>query len=119
MGGYLIAVNANTENREAAVKLVKHLVSYDSQLSAAVDASKSPGRMDVYDDPAMQDTGVLLKFGEAYAAGVVRPSAPTGNLYPKVSDAMQIAITSALHQSKTVEEALNEAAETIKGIMSQ
>jgi len=119
MGGYLIAVNANTEHKEAAIKLVKHLVSYDSQLSAAVEASKSPGRMDVYDDPAMQDIGVLLKFREAYAAGVVRPSAQTGSLYPKVSDAMQIAITSALHRSKTVEEALNEAAATIKDILSQ
>ena len=119
MGGYLIAVNANTEHREAAVKLVKHLVSYDLQLSAAVNASKSPGRMDVYDDAAMKDNEVLQKFGKAYAAGVVRPSAGTGKIYPKVSDAMQIAITSALHQSKTVEEALNEAQATIEKLMAQ
>ena len=119
MGGYLIAVNANTEHREAAVKLIKHMVSYDLQLSAAVNASKSPGRMDVYDDSARKDNEVLQKFGKAYAAGVVRPSARTGNLYPKVSDAMQIAITSALHQSKTVEEALNDAQATIEKLMAQ
>lgn len=119
MGGYLIAINANTEHREAAVKLVRHMVSYDLQLSAAVDASKSPGRMDVYDDAAMQDNDVLQKFGKAYAAGVVRPSAGAGNLYPKVSDAMQTAITSALHQSKTVEEALNEAQATIEKLLAK
>lgn len=119
MGGYLMAVNANTEHREAAVKLVKHLVSYNSQLSAAVASSKSPARMDVYEDPAMASNEVLVRFGEAYAAGVVRPSALTGSHYPRVADAMQIAITSALHQSKTVEEALNWAAATIKEIMSK
>ena len=119
MGGYLIAVNANTEHREAAVKLVKHLVSYETQLSAAVDASKSPGRMDVYDDAALQGNDVLNKFGAAYAAGVVRPSAGAGSNYPKVSDAMQIAITSALHQSKTVEEALNEAQAKIEKLLAK
>jgi multiple sugar transport system substrate-binding protein len=119
MGGYLIAVNANSENKEAAIALVRHFVSYDSQLSAAVNAGKSPGRMDVYDAPEMQDTGVLLKFGNAYAAGVVRPSASTGALYPMVSDAMQIAITSALHQTKSVEEALNDAADTINAILDR
>ena len=98
---------------------MKHFVSYEQQLSAAVNAGKSPGRMDVYDAPAMQDTGVLLKFGKAYAAGVVRPSAPLGAKYPKVSDVMQIAITSALHRKKSVEEALNDAADKINAIIKR
>ena len=119
MGGFLLAVNSNTEHREAAIKLVKHLTSYDLQLSAAVNASKSPGRMSVYDDSAVKDNSVLQKFGKAYAAGVVRPSAGTGSLYPKVSDAMQIAITSALHQSSTVEEALNDAQATIEKLLAE
>ncbi len=119
MGGFLLAVNANTEHREAAIKLLKHMTSYDMQLSAAVNASKSPGLMNVYDDAAMQDDEVLQKFGKAYAAGVVRPSAGTGSLYPKVSDAMQVAITSALHQSKTVEEALNDAQEKIEKLLAK
>lgn len=119
MGGYLIAVNANTEHPEAARKLVRYLVSYDSQLFAAVEASKSPGRMDVYDDPAMTDNKILQKFGQAYAAGVVRPSAQTGSRYPKVSDAMQIAITAALHRSKTVKEALSEAQARVEAILAE
>ncbi|ASJ71561.1 ABC transporter substrate-binding protein [Granulosicoccus antarcticus] len=119
MGGFLLAVNANSEHRDAAVKLVKHMTSYESQLAAAVNESKSPGLMNVYDDASMQDNQVLQKFGKAYAAGVVRPSAGTGSAYPKVSDAMQVAITSALHQSKTVEEALNDAQATIEKLLDQ
>ena len=52
---------------------------------------------------------MLSKLGEDYAVGVVRPSAQTGNHYSQVSDTMQIEITNALHQEKTVEEALNDA----------
>ncbi|MGV8988347.1 MAG: ABC transporter substrate-binding protein [Cypionkella sp.] len=119
MGGFLIAINANTEHHDAAVKLVRYLTSYDSQLFAAVHAAKSPGRMDVYADPALQGNDILQKFGAAYAAGVVRPSAATGSNYPKVSDAMQIAITEALHQSKTVEQALNDGQAAVEAILSK
>lgn len=119
MGGFLLAVNAHSENKDAAIALAKHMGSYDQQLWAAVNASKSPGRQDVYSDAAMDDNEVLRKFGEAYAVGVVRPSAQTGNLYPKVTDVMQIEITNALHQKKTVEEAMNDAAAAINEILSK
>lgn len=119
MGGFLIAMNANSENKEAAIKLIKHLTSYDRQLWAAVEANKSPGRMDVFSDPEMEKVQVLAKFGDAYAKGVVRPSAQTGNAYPKVSDVMQIEITNALHQRKTPEEAMNDAAAQINSILGR
>ena len=118
MGGFLLAVNAHSENKDAAIALAIHMGSYDQQLWAAVNASKSPGRQDVYSDAAMNENEVLRKFGEAYAAGVVRPSAQTGNLYPKVTDVMQIEITNALHQKKTAEEAMNDAAATIIAILA-
>jgi multiple sugar transport system substrate-binding protein len=119
MGGYLLAVNANSEHKEEAIALALHMGGYDQQLWAAVNASKSPGRQDVYDDAAMADADVLRKFGEVYAAGVVRPSGPTGNQYPKISDVMQIEITNALYQKKTVEDAMNDAATAIEKILSE
>ena len=119
MGGYLLAVNANSEHKEEASALALHMGGYDQQLWAAVNASKSPGRQDVYDDAAMADADVLRKFGEVYAAGVVRPSGPTGNQYPKISDVMQIEITNALYQKKTVEDAMNDAATAIEKILSE
>ena len=119
MGGYLLAVNANSEHKEEAIALALHMAGYDQQLWAAVNASKSPGRQDVYDDAEMADADVLRKFGEVYAAGVVRPSGPTGNQYPKVSDVMQIEITNALYQKKTVKDAMNDAASAIEKILSE
>jgi multiple sugar transport system substrate-binding protein len=119
MGGFLLAVNANSENKEAAIALAKHMGAYDQQLWAAVNASKSPGRQDVYSDTSMASNEVLRKFGEAYAAGVVRPSAQTGNLYPKVTDVMQLEITNALHQNKTADQAMNDAAAAINKILGK
>ena len=119
MGGYLVAVNANTEHPDAAVALARHLVSYNRQLAAALDASKSPGRQDVYADPALADAEVLRKFGDAYAAGVVRPSAQTGTRYPQVSEIMQLEVTNALYQNKAVQEALDDAQAQIEGLLSR
>lgn len=118
LGGWLLAVNANTENPEAAVDLVEHFTSYERQLEAALTANRAPGRGDVYEDPAMADAGILARLGENFEVGVVRPSAETGNLYPRVSDAMQIAITEALQQAKPVQEALDNAQAEIESILA-
>ena len=119
MGGWLLAVNANSENKEAAAKLVEYFTSYDAQLAAALDENRAPGRTDVYDAPEMADATLLKKLGDDYAVGVVRPSASTGNLYPRVSEVMQTEITNALHREKTVEQALNDAAAEINSILGK
>lgn len=119
LGGWLLAVNANSENKEAAAKLVAHFTSFDNQLAAALDENRAPGRTDVYGAPQMADASLIRDFGANYAVGVVRPSAATGSLYPRVSEAMQIEITNALHREKTVEEALNDAAAAVKSILGQ
>jgi multiple sugar transport system substrate-binding protein len=67
----------------------------------------------------MANAELIREFGANYAVGVVRPSAATGSLYPRVSEAMQIEITNALHRKKTVEDALNDAAEAVKAILGQ
>ena len=51
-----------------------------------------------------------------FDVGVVRPSATTGSLYPKVSEIMQTEVTSALHRQKTVEQALNDAQQQIEAL---
>jgi multiple sugar transport system substrate-binding protein len=67
----------------------------------------------------METASLIRDFGANFAVGVVRPSAKTGSLYPRVSEAMQIEITNALNQKKTVEEALNDAAAAVKQILGQ
>lgn len=119
LGGWLLAVNANSENKEAAAALVAHFTSAENQLAAALDENRAPGRTDVYDAPEMAGASLIRDFGENYAVGVVRPSAVAGSLYPRVSETMQIEITNALHGEKTAEEAMNDAASAIAEIMAQ
>ncbi|WP_417408882.1 ABC transporter substrate-binding protein [Hoeflea sp.] len=119
MGGWLLAVNANSEHKEEAAKLVEYFTSYEAQLAAAIDENRAPGRTDVYAAPEMAEAALIQKFGENYAVGVVRPSATTGNLYPRVSEVMQTEVTNALHRQKTVEEALNDAATQVNSILGK
>jgi len=119
MGGWLLAVNANSEHKEEAAKLVEYFTSYEAQLAAAIDENRAPGRTDVYAAPEMAEAQLIQKFGEDYAVGVVRPSATTGSLYPRVSEVMQTEVTNALHREKTVEEALNDAAAEVNSILGK
>ena len=119
MGGWLLAVNANSEHKEEAAKLVEYFTSYEAQLAAAIDENRAPGRTDVYAAPEMTEAQLIQKFGEDYAVGVVRPSATTGSLYPRVSEVMQTEVTNALHRQKTVEEALNDAAAEVNSILGK
>ena len=119
MGGWLLAVNANSEHKEKAAKLVEYFTSYDAQLAAAIDENRAPGRTDVYAAPEMAGAALIQKFGDDYAVGVVRPSATTGSLYPRVSEVMQTEVTNALHRQKTVEEALNDAAAEVNSILGK
>ncbi|MCY0094208.1 ABC transporter substrate-binding protein [Hoeflea ulvae] len=119
MGGWLLAVNANSEHKEEAAKLVEYFTSYAAQLAAAIDENRAPGRTDVYAAPEMTEAALIQKFGEDYAVGVVRPSAITGSLYPRVSEVMQTEVTNALHRQKTVEEALNDAAAEVNSILGK
>ena len=54
MGGWLLAVNANSEHKEEAMKLVKKFTSAESQLWAALNANRAPARSDVYGAPELQ-----------------------------------------------------------------
>lgn len=119
MGGWLLAVNANSEHKEQAAKLLEYFTSYDAQLAAAIDENRAPGRTDVYDAPEMADAALISRFGANYDVGVVRPSAMTGSLYPRVTEAMLTEITNALHQQKTPQEAMNDAAEAVNAILGK
>lgn len=116
MGGWFLAINPNSENKEAAAKLVSYFTDYKQQLTAAVEQNRAPALPAVYNDPALAKAEVLTKLGKDFDVGVVRPSATTGNLYPKVSEIMQVEITNALHQQKTAEQALNDAQKAIEAL---
>ncbi len=119
MGGWFLGINPNSENKEAAATFLEFFTAYDQQLAAAVEDNRAPTISAVYDDPAMASAEVLAKLGKNYDFGVVRPSASTGSKYPKISEIMQLEVTNALHQQKTVEEALNDAQAQIEAVLAE
>ena len=118
MGGWFLAINPNSEHKAEAAELVTYFTSYDQQLKAAVEDNRAPTRPDVYDDAAMSQAAVLAKFGKNYDVGVVRPSAGTGEKYPQVSEIIQLEVTNALHQQKSVKEALDSAQQQIEALLA-
>ena len=118
IGGYLLAINANSKHKEEAAELIRYFTSREAQVTAAVVGKKGPTRIAVYDEPAVaENVPVIAKLGESYKVGVVRPSAQTGARYPQVSEIMQMEITAALHQQKTPEQALADAEAQIKALL--
>ena len=118
MGGWFLGINPNSENKEAAADFLADFTAKEQQLTAAVEDNRAPTIQAVYDDEAMAGNETLAKFGKNYDFGVVRPSAGTGSDYPRVSEIMQLEITNALHQQKTVEEALNDAQAELEALLA-
>ena len=118
LGGFLLAINANSKHKEEAAELIRYFTSYDAQLQSALIGAKAPTISAVYDDPALKEQRpVLSALGKNFDVGLVRPSAMTGAKYPQISEIMQLEITSALHQQKTPEQALADAEAQIKALL--
>ncbi|MEQ3624780.1 MAG: ABC transporter substrate-binding protein [Celeribacter sp.] len=118
MGGWFLGINPNSENKQAAADFLADFTAKEQQLQAAVEDNRAPTIPSVYEDEAMSGNETLAKFGKNYDFGVVRPSAGSGSKYPRVSEIMQLEITNALHQQKTVEEALNDAQSQLETLLA-
>jgi multiple sugar transport system substrate-binding protein len=118
IGGFLLAINANSEHKQEAAELIRYFTSYGAQLKAALISAKAPTIIAVYSDPVLAEKRPdLAQLGKNFGVGVVRPSAQTGAKYPQVSEIMQMEVTAALHRQKTPEQALADAEAQIKALL--
>ncbi len=118
VGGFLLAVNHYSKHKKEAADLIRCFTSYESQVEAALVASKAPTRPEVYNDPAVVASNPWLpKLGANFTHSLVRPSAETGAFYPEVSEIMQTEITAALLREKSPEDALKDAEDQIRALM--
>ncbi len=117
LGGWLLAINANSENKEAAAEFIRYITGEEAQLLTAVEQGRLPTRSAVYEsEELLEGFPVAAQQGANYEVGNVRPSAETGALYPQVSEIMQTEVTAALLRQKSVEEALADAEEQINSL---
>lgn len=119
IGGFLLAINAQSKHKEEAAELIRYFTNYESQLTAAL-AGRSPTILDVYDDSAIVESKpILAKLGKNFAVPVLRPSALTGAIYPQVEEAMLLEITAALNGQKHPSQALEDAEREVKALLKQ
>lgn len=89
LGGWQWAVNVNTTSPEAAIALVRMLADAESQKRNFLLMGVPPARIDVYEDPEVQEKGPYLNdLKTIFEAAVPRPSTPTRSQYPRVSNAI-------------------------------
>lgn len=119
MGGFLLGINPNSKHKAEAAKLVSYFTSHDAELWAALHANRAPARPGVYKDPQMASAGILPKLGADFDVGLVRPSGTTGELYPQISEIMQLQVTRALHRQVSVKDALDTAQKQIVALMAK
>ena len=86
LGGWQLMLSAYSKNKDAAAKLIKYMVSYETQKEHAIKLSRLPTRSALYQDKdvlAAQPwfSNLLPVFQNA----VARPSTATGSNYNKVS----------------------------------
>jgi multiple sugar transport system substrate-binding protein len=114
-GGFLLAVNAYSQHKEAAADLIRCFTSYDAQVTATLLQGKVPVRASVYADARVQaERPVVAQLGANFEYALTRPSAATGTAYPEISEIMQTEISAALLRQKTPEQALRDAATQVR-----
>lgn len=114
IGNWMMAVTANTQNKDLAVKLLTYLTSADVQKEAA-SSGAVPTRTSVFTDESLSKEypfySVLL---EATEQSRVRPRTP---LWSEVENVYGIELSNAISGTKTVDQALADAKTAIEKVM--
>jgi len=88
LGGQQLAVSRYSQNREAAIDLVRHLTGIAEQKWRAVAGAFHPTIQALYDDPeVLAANPFFADLQPVFARAVARPSRTTGQRYNRVSTA--------------------------------
>lgn len=86
LGGWNLAVSTYSEHPEAAVELALFLASEERQKVRAMELSRLPTIVSLYDDPEVAEAQPIIpSWKEIFLNAVPRPSAPTKRSYNEVS----------------------------------
>ena len=117
LGGWHIGISAFSKNKEAALRLVEHITSYDVQKRFAIKMGWNPGREDVYDDKDVLEASPHFKqLKEVFVNASARPNVP---YYTRLSSVLQKHLNAALMMKTGAEEALEAAEKEINAIIRE
>jgi multiple sugar transport system substrate-binding protein len=118
LGGSALAVNAYSEQPEAAYKLVDYLLQPEQMIERARIAGQFPTRPALYETRALADalTIPLADALNVIERAVPRPITP---VYTQLSEILQIALHRALTRQQEPRAALAEAAEGMRMLLAK
>lgn len=106
VGGWIVGMNANSENPEGAKEFLTFLAGEEGQKINAIEGSYLPGLNALLEDDEVLASNQLLSnegFKNALANTISRPVVPN---YSEVSDLIQISAHQYLSGNSTIEDAV-------------
>lgn len=122
LGGWQVMVSAYSQNQPAAIAFAQFLTSRELQKSYAIELSRLPTIVDLYDDADVLEANPFFgKLKEVFQGGAVaRPSSVTSDLYNEVSTAYFTAVNEILTgQASDAAARVAQLADQLEGIVSQ
>jgi multiple sugar transport system substrate-binding protein len=118
LGGAQLAINAYTENADAAYKLIAYLTAPEQMLERAQAVGQYPTRPALYDDARMRSALAipLENARRAIESATPRPVTP---IYTELSEILQIELHRALVRQVEPQDALNSAAARINVLIER
>lgn len=110
-----LAIDASSDQKDAAWQLVQWLTNVENQITMAVEYANAPVRESTYVDEAFIEQNPLgAEWLQATAASSFTPSHPR---FPEMADAMSIELTAAIEGTKTAQEAAQAMCRQIDGLL--
>jgi len=110
-----LAIDGNSDEKDAAWQLVQWLTNVENQITMAVEYANAPVRESTYvDDAFIAKNPLGAEWLQATAASSFTPSHPR---FPEMADAMSIELTAALEGKKSAEAAAQAMCRQIDGLL--
>jgi multiple sugar transport system substrate-binding protein len=118
LGGAQLAINAYSDDPDAAFRLIEYLLRPEQMLERARIAGQYPTRPDLYETSALQ-AALMIPAADALRIierAVPRPVTP---VYSQLSEILQISLHRALTDQQEPRAALEEAAASMRRLLAK
>lgn len=112
LGGWHIGISRFSDAKTKALKLLQHIVSYETQKNLALNLGWNPGRSDLYEDTeVMQRIPHLQVLKKSFENAVARPATP---FYTQISEIIQKYLNAILSGESSASDGLAKAQREIE-----
>ncbi len=114
-GGWLLSIGSKSKNKDEAWKFISTALNKDNSAAYDIAASQIAERKDVAADPKYTASDPTTPFFTSLVADT--HFRPAFTEYPKISDAIQVAMEAVMTNQSSPDKALKQYADTVKNIV--